>query len=130
MHVRGIRGATTAVANSADAIQDATRELLLAVVRANQVESDEIAAVFFTATPDLNATYPAEAARQLGWQTVPLLSFADLAVPGSLPRCIRVLLLWNTPRAQEEVVHVYLRGAEVLRPDLAGPGVGAAADDA
>jgi chorismate mutase len=118
MHVRGIRGATVAADDSREAILDATRELLQEIVRENGVEPDEIAAAMFVATPDLHA-YPAEAARQLGWVMVPLLSFSDVDVPGSLQRCLRVLVLWNTPRSQEEVVHVYRRGAEVLRPDLA-----------
>jgi chorismate mutase len=118
MHVRGIRGATIAADDSREAILEATRELLQEIVNENGVEPDEIAAAMFVATPDLHS-YPAEAARQLGWVTVPLLSFSDVDVPGSLRRCLRVLILWNTPRAQEEVVHVYRRGAEVLRPDLA-----------
>jgi chorismate mutase len=118
MHVRGIRGATTAAANEKQTILDVTRELLSEIARTNGVEPDEVAAVFFAVTPDLNAAYPAEAARQLGWTVVPLLSFADIDVPGSVPRCIRVLILWNTPRAQDEVVHVYLRDATGLRPDL------------
>lgn len=121
MHVRGIRGATTAEANTAEAILEATREVLVHMARANDVETDELAAVFFTVTPDLDAAYPAEAARHLGWTSVPLLSFADLQVPGALPRCIRVLMLWNTPRSQDEIVHVYLRDAAALRPDLAAP---------
>lgn len=121
MHLRGIRGATIAQADTQDAILSATRELLQEVIRANRVETDEIAAVFFTATPDLRAVYPAEAARQLGWHAVPLLSFADLDVPGSLARCVRVLVLWNTSRTQEEIAHIYLHGAEVLRPDLMIP---------
>jgi chorismate mutase len=121
VHIRGIRGATTVEANASDAILDATGELLAEVVRANGVESDEVAAVFFTATPDLNAVYPAEAARRMGWHAVPLLTFADLDVPGALDRCVRVLLLWNTPRAQDEITHVYLRGARGLRPDLDSP---------
>jgi chorismate mutase len=118
MHVRGIRGATTAETNSAEAILDATRELLVEMARANGVAPHEVAAAFFAATPDLTAAYPAEAARRLGWTAVPLLSFADIDVPGALGRCIRVLLLWNTSRAQDEIVHVYLRGATGLRPDL------------
>jgi chorismate mutase len=118
MHVRGIRGATTVAVNDTSTILEATRELLTEITRANGLESDEVAAVFFAVTPDLNAAYPAEAARQLGWTAVPLLSFADIDVPGSVPRCVRVLLLWNTPRAQDEVVHVYLRDAAGLRPDL------------
>lgn len=124
MGVRGVRGATTAESNTPQAILTATRELLTQLVRENKIEPDEVAAIFFTATPGLTATYPAEAARQMGWQTVPLLSFADIAVPGSLPRCVRVLMLWNTPRAQEEIVHVYLRGAKALRPDLSVPSGG------
>jgi chorismate mutase len=118
MHVRGIRGATTAAVNDTPTVLDATRELLTEITRANGVEPDEVAAVFFAVTPDLNAVYPAEAARQLGWTVVPLLSCADIDVPGSVPRCIRVLILWNTPRAQDEIVHVYLRDAAGLRPDL------------
>lgn len=120
MHIRGIRGATTADDNSEQAIVDATRELLVKMADANNVEPDEIAAILFTATPDLTAAFPAEAARQLQWTTVPLLSATEIAVPGALPRCIRVLMLWNTARAQEEIVHVYLRGAQGLRPDLTG----------
>ncbi len=121
MHIRGIRGATTSDANTPQAILEVTRALMVEMVRSNQVEPDEVAAVFFTASTDLNAAYPAEAARQMGWHAVPLLSFADIGVPGALPRCIRVLMLWNTPRTQEEIVHVYLRGAEALRPDLKTP---------
>jgi chorismate mutase len=124
MHVRGIRGATTVEANTAEAILDATRELLLEMLRANQAEPDELASVLFAVTPDLDAVYPAEAARHLGWQAVPLLSVADIGVPGALPRCIRVLMLWNTPRSQEEIAHVYLRGAGGLRPDLRTPRTG------
>ncbi len=118
MHVRGIRGATTVETNTEQAILDATRGLLVEMVRTNDVKPHEIAAAFFTATPDLNAAFPAEAARQLGWHAVALLSGVEVDVPGALPRCIRVLLLWNTPRAQEEVVHVYQQKAEELRPDL------------
>ena len=125
MHVRGIRGAITVEANDEASIGDATRRLLGEIVRANDVESDEIAAIIFTATPDLNAAFPAVAARQLGWQAVPLMSAIEMNVPGALPRCVRVLMLWNTPRAQEEVVHVYLDGAETLRPDLKARATGA-----
>jgi chorismate mutase len=112
-------------ANQDTAILDATRRLLGEIVRANDVDADEIAAIIFTATPDLNAAFPAEAARQLGWQAVPLMSAIEMNVPGALPRCVRVLLMWNTPRAQEEIVHVYLDGAETLRPDLQPRSAGA-----
>ena len=127
MHIRGIRGAITVEANRDAVILDATRRLLEEIVRANDVDSDEIAAIIFTATPDLNAAFPAEAARQLGWQAVPLMSAIEMNVPGALPRCVRVLLMWNTPRAQEEIVHVYLDGAETLRPDLKSRSAGAGA---
>jgi len=118
MHIRGIRGATTVEENSEQAVLDATRELLQEMARANNVEPDELAAILFTATPDVTATFPAEAARQLQWTHVPLMSASEIAVPGSLPRCVRVLMLWNTAQAQEEITHVYLRKAVVLRPDL------------
>ncbi len=126
MHIRGIRGAIAVQANDEVAILDATRRLLAEMVRANDVESDEIAAIIFTATPDLNAAFPAEAARRLGWQTVPLMSATEMNVPGALPRCVRIMMLWNTPRTQEEVIHVYLDGAEALRPDLKPQSSGAA----
>ena len=127
MHIRGIRGAITVEANRDAAILEATRRLLEEIVRANDVDADEIAAIIFTATPDLNAAFPAEAARQLGWQAVPLMSAIEMNVPGALPRCVRVLLMWNTPRAQEQIVHVYLDGAETLRPDLTSNPAGAGA---
>jgi chorismate mutase len=119
MAIRGIRGATTAAANDAESILTATQALLKELVAANTVSVQDIAAVFFTVTDDLNAVFPARAARELGWQHVPLLDAQEVPVPGSLPRCIRVLLLWNTDTAQAEVVHVYQREARALRPDLA-----------
>jgi chorismate mutase len=118
MACRGIRGATTVEVDSADAILAATRDLLLRMVEANQVAVAEIASAIFTMTPDLIAAFPARAARDLGWQHVPLLDAQEVPVPGSLSRCVRVLLLWNTDRSQEEVRHVYLREAASLRPDL------------
>jgi chorismate mutase len=118
VHIRGIRGATTVEDNTGEAILAATRELLSRMASANNVEPDELAAILFTCTSDLNAAFPAEAARQLKWQSVPLMSAAEMAVPGGLPKCIRILMLWNSARSQEEVVHVYLNRAESLRPDL------------
>ncbi|HXF82057.1 MAG TPA: chorismate mutase [bacterium] len=118
MHVRGIRGATTCEANTEEAILSATVELLQQMAQANGVESDEIAAILFTATPDLTAAFPAEAARRLNWTLVPLMSATEMAVPRAVARCIRVLMLWNTSRSQEQVVHIYLHGAATLRPDL------------
>jgi len=118
VRVRGIRGAVQVEANTPEAILDAARRLVTEMVRANGVEPDDVAAVIFTCTSDLNATFPAEAARALGWDRVPLLCSREMEVPGSLPRVLRVLMLVNTTLAQDEVVHVYLGEAERLRPDL------------
>jgi chorismate mutase len=118
MTCRGIRGATTADADSAHAILTATRDLLLRMVDANHVAVPDIASIIFTVTQDLTSAFPARAARELGWQHVPLLDAQEIPVAGSLPRCVRVLLLWNTDRSQEEIQHVYLRDAVSLRPDL------------
>jgi chorismate mutase len=118
MPCRGIRGATTVETNTAAAILAATRELLCQMAAANGLAAEDIASVLFTATHDLTAAFPAQAARELGWQHVPLLDAQEIPVPGSLPRCVRVLLHWNTERSQSEVRHVYLRGAALLRPDL------------
>ncbi len=118
MRVRGIRGAVQVEANTPEAILDAARRLITEMVRANGVEPDDVAAVIFTCTSDVNATFPAEAARALGWDRVPLLCSREMEVPGSLPRVLRVLMLVNTTLAQDEVVHVYLGEAERLRPDL------------
>jgi chorismate mutase len=122
MPCRGIRGATTASANTVEAIQSATRELLEALVSANGLQAGDLASVIFSTTMDLNADYPAYSARQLGWVEVPLLCTHEMQVPGGLARCIRVLLHWNTHKVASEVVHVYLRGATILRPDLGPPG--------
>lgn len=119
MPCHGIRGATTVEANTRDGILDATRQLLTRMIRENGIESEDVASVFFSVTPDLNAEFPAFAARQLGWGNVPSLCGTEIDVPGSLPRCIRVLLNWNTPKSQKEIVHVYINGARSLRPDRA-----------
>ena len=118
MPCRGIRGATTTEDDSAEAIMSATHELLSRMVQENSIDPSEIASALFTTTPDLSAAFPARAARGMGWQYVPLLDAQEIPVPGSLPRCIRVLIHWNTNRDQEHVKHVYLRGAASLRPDL------------
>ncbi|MFN3286468.1 MAG: chorismate mutase [bacterium] len=118
MKVRGIRGAVQVEANTPEAILDAARRLISEMVRANGVEPDDVAAVIFTCTSDLDATFPAEAARALGWDRVPLLCSREMDVPGSMPRVLRVLMLVNTTLTQDEVVHVYLGDAERLRPDL------------
>ncbi len=118
MPLRGIRGAITATANTRDAILDATRELLEEIVRANEICVQDIASVIFTITPDLDAAFPAAAARARGWTHVPLLDVSAPRVVNDLPRCIRVMIHWNTDRAQKEIAHVYLGDARNLRPDL------------
>lgn len=119
--VRGLRGATTAESNTRPAILEATRELLLALIKENDIAVEDIASIFFTATPDLNAEFPALAARELGWTLTPLLCATEIGVPGSVQRCIRVLMHVNTPKKPGELKHVYLRGASGLRPDISPP---------
>jgi chorismate mutase len=120
MAVRGIRGAAVAERDEKEAIWSATRSLLEAMLAANpSLRPDDLASAWFTVTPDLSAVYPAVAARQLGWTHVPLMCVQEMAVPGSLTRCIRVLLHWNTDLPQESITHVYLGAAQTLRPDLA-----------
>lgn len=119
MVVRGVRGATSVEADAPEQILAATRELLQEVLRANEITSfEEIASAVFTTSPDLTSTFPAEAARALGMTQVPLLCASEINVKGSLPRCIRVLLHINTERRQDQIVHVYLRDAKRLRPDM------------
>lgn len=122
--VRGIRGATSATGNTKAAVTDATQELMRALLDANDVRPEDIASIVFTTSPDLNAAFPAEAARALGLQDVPLLGAGEVAVPGSLPRCIRVLVHVNTAVAQSDIRHVYLRDAQKLRPDWANSAPG------
>jgi chorismate mutase len=118
MPCRGIRGATTVENNTANAILAATRELLACIVEANGVAVEDVASAVFTVTPDLTAAFPAQAARELGWRHVALLDAQEVPVPGSLPRCVRVLVHWNTDEPQAEIHHIYLHGAASLRPDL------------
>ncbi len=113
---RGIRGATTAAANTAEDILEATHELVTALARLNDLRPEEIASAIFTTTPDLNATFPALAAREIGWTEVPLLCSHEMAVPGALDHTVRVLLHVNTDRPASAVRHAYLRGARQLRP--------------
>lgn len=116
---RGIRGAIAVPANTSEHILGATRELLVAMQQRNEFKLDDISFVLFTVTPDLDATFPAEAARHMGWKLVPMVCAREIPVPGALPRVIRVLLTVHTRRTPEEICHVYLGGAERLRPDLA-----------
>lgn len=118
MEIRGIRGATTVSTNGHEEILAATRELLLALQAANGFSKESLAAAWFTVTPDLDAAFPAAAARDLEWDCVPLMDAQEIPVAEALPRCIRVLLLWNTDVPQQAVKHIYLREAAVLRPDL------------
>ncbi len=119
--IRGVRGAITVDADDRDAILFATKRLLREMATRNGVETDAIASILFSLTPDLRAVFPALGARELGWVHVPMLHFSEVDVPGSLGRVIRVLMHVNTDRAQSEVEHVYLDGASVLRPDLSRP---------
>ena len=118
MACRGIRGAVTVEANTAATIKAAVRVLLEQIVAANALDVVDVASVIFTATPDLDAVYPAVAAREMGWTHTPLLCMQEMAVQGSLPRCIRVLLHWNTDRAPADIHHIYLGDARALRPDI------------
>jgi chorismate mutase len=118
MLCRGVRGATTVDLDTREEILKATRQLLALMIRLNGIEPEDVGSAIFTTTPDLNAEFPALAARQLGWLEVPLLCTHELAVPGSLPRCIRILVHWNTEKPQQEIRHVYIRDAARLRPDL------------
>jgi chorismate mutase len=118
MLCRGVRGATTVESDSREEILTATRQLLALMIRLNGIEPEFVASAIFSTTPDLNSEFPALAARQLGWLDVPLLCTHELAVPGSLPRCVRILLHWNTEKSQKEIRPVYIKGAMKLRPDL------------
>ena len=119
MAVRGIRGAITVTQNESEEILSATRDLLEAMLKVNPgLNLSDLACGFFTLTEDLTHAFPAEGARELGWYQVPLLCSREVPVPGSLPRCVRALLLWNTDRPQEKIQHVYIGAAQSLRPDL------------
>ena len=117
--MRGVRGATTAETNTREAILAATRELLCLMIEENNIQPDDVASAIFTTTADLNADYPALAARALGWHDVALLCAHEMNVPYGLKQCIRILLHWNTEVAAREVKHVYIKGATNLRPDRA-----------
>ncbi len=116
--IRAIRGAITVEENSPEAISEATKELLRQIVEQNALQPEDIISVIFTATKDLNAAYPAKAAREIGWSFIPLMCMQEMDVPGSLPYCIRVLLHVNTTKSRQEIKHIYLREAKNLRPDL------------
>jgi chorismate mutase len=119
MPVRGIRGASVVERDNPEEILEATNELLEMILMKNpDMKATDIASVFFTLTSDLKTVHPAKAARELGWHLVPLMCASEIPVPNSLPRCIRVLIHWNTDKNQSEIKHVYLKNAALLRPDL------------
>ena len=119
MLTRGVRGATTVEANSVEAIREATRELLAAMLKANEIHVDNVVSAFFTMTPDLNAEFPAAAAREdLDWTDVAMLCGHEMNKPGALPMCLRILLHVNTDKPASQISHIYLRGARVLRSDI------------
>lgn len=117
--IRGVRGAITVEENLAEEILQATKVLLMEMIKTNELTEDAVASILFSTTPDLNAAFPAAAARGMGWVHVPMMCAQEIAVPGGLPKCIRVLIMINTEKKQHEIQHVYMRGARVLRPDLA-----------
>ncbi len=118
MWIRGVRGATCAPVNSKEAIVETTKQMLVCLIEANGIEPDDIASAFFSTTRDLNAEFPAIAARQLGWRDVPLMCMHEMEVPDALPMCVRVMIHWNTDKRPAEIRHIYMNGAEKLRPDL------------
>jgi chorismate mutase len=116
---RGIRGATTAIANTAEDILEVTDEMMQVLIHLNDLNPEDVASAIFTTTPDLTATFPALAARNIGWLEVPLICSHEMAVPGSLQKAVRVLLHVNTTKSAAEIKHVYLKGARQLRPEWA-----------
>jgi len=118
MLVRGIRGAITVNSNTKEKIIEITKELLTVLQGENNFKIEDIVNILFSVTSDLNAAFPAQAARELGWDRVPLLDMQEIEVPGSLPKCIRILIQINCQKSQTEIKHCYLRGAKILRKDL------------
>ena len=120
--VVGIRGATTVDENTKESIREATTDLLRQVVEANEIDVEDVAACYFTTTVDLNADFPAHAARAgMGWNDVALLCGHEMQVPGGLPMCLRVLLIVNSERRPSEVVNIYAKGAVHLRSQPTEP---------
>ncbi|NLE38307.1 MAG: chorismate mutase [Pirellulaceae bacterium] len=115
---RGVRGATTADSNTSEDILSAARQLLALLIRRNGIEPEDVASAIFTVTRDLDAEFPALAARQLGWMNTALMCAYEVSVPDSLERCVRVLIHWNTTKSADEISHVYIKDAARLRPDL------------
>ena len=118
MMCRGVRGATTVEQNSREAILRGAGQLLALMIRRNNIQAEDVGSAIFSVTADLNAEFPALAARQLGWLDVPLLCTNEIAVEGGLPLCVRILVNWNTEKSQKDIVHIYIKEAIQLRPDL------------
>ena len=116
--VRGLRGATTVDTDSPDQVTERSQELIVALMKRNELAEDDIVSMLFTATADVTSIFPATAIREIGFGAVPLLCAAEIAVPGAMPRCIRVLLHIHTTKSKDEIHHVYLHGAQGLRDDL------------
>ncbi len=116
--IRGVRGATTVESNANEAILEATQELLGIMIERNGIVEDDVASVLFSATPELDDTFPAKAARLMGWTRTALMGFQEADVKHGLPMCIRVLIHWNTNKSIDQIRHVFLREAVALRPDL------------
>jgi chorismate mutase len=122
MAVRGVRGATTVENNQPEEVLLAAREMLENILKANpSLQKEDIVSAFFSVTPDLQSTFPAKAARLMGWTEVALMCYCEIAVPDSLCKCVRVLIHWNTDLPQSAVRHVYLKKAVSLRPDIVSP---------
>jgi len=125
MPIRGIRGAINVRRNTRHEIFHRTQELLRAMIKANRIRKENVSAAFFTLTPDLDADFPAYAARDIGWTHVPMMCACELPVPGAMKQLVRVMLLVDTYRTPEEIRHQYLGTTALLRPDLASPAKGA-----
>ncbi len=118
MCVRAIRGAITVSENTKESILEGTRELLIEIIKRNELDNVDVISAIFTVTSDLNATFPAIAARELGWTDISLMCTNEIDVPGSLKKCVRALIHFNTNKSNKDISHVYLKGATILRPDL------------
>jgi chorismate mutase len=117
--IRGLRGAITVNQNTEEAIITATEELLEKIIEENHIQPELVASVFISTTEDINAVFPAKALRKFeGWTYVPVMCMQEMPVPNSLKMCVRIMMHVNTTQSQEEINHVYLKGAKVLRPDL------------
>ena len=119
MSVLAIRGATQVEANTAEAITAATQELILEILSVNSLTADDVISVLFTSSPDLTATFPAAAARSLGFENTPLICSVEIDVPGALPRTVRVMAHVESPLSKSDIAHIYLHGAKALRRDIA-----------